>query len=209
MLNNSYDRVARYYDFLKGIVFGDAIIVSQISLLKFIPPGSNILIVGGGTGEILEKIAVLYPSGLHITYVEIAGKMVDISRKRNVGTLQIEFIVKPVEEFISTVAYDVIITPFLFDNFKAEKIEEIIQQLDRYLVPNGHWLYTDFNTDTNKPLWQKVLLGCMYAFFRLLSRIDANTLVDAKTFLEKKYVRIYETHFYAGFIRSYTFKKPG
>ena len=209
MVNNSYDRVARYYDFLKGVVFGNAIIASQVSLLEFIPPNSKILIVGGGTGEILEKIAELYPSRLQITYVEISERMMDISRKRNVGNHPIEFITKPVEEFTPAGIYDVIITPFLFDNFKVNKIEKIIQQLNVYLAPNGYWLYIDFNADTIKPLWQKILLKCMYTFFRILGHIEADTLVDAKVFLEEKYTRIFKSKFYAGFIRSYAFKKSG
>jgi ubiquinone/menaquinone biosynthesis C-methylase UbiE len=209
MVNNSYDRVAGYYDFLKRVVFGHAIINSQMSLLKFIRPNSNILIVGGGTGEILEKIAGLYASGIEITYVEISEKMIDISRQRNVGNNEIKFIPKPVEEFVPAVMYDAIITPFLFDNFKAEKIEAVIQQLDPYLSPNGYWLYADFNADrTKQPLWQKASLKCMYMFFRWISHIEADKLVDAKLFLEERYTRISETRLYAGFIRSYAFKKP-
>jgi len=209
MVNNSYDRVARYYDFLKRIVFGNAIAASETGLLKFIPINPRILIAGGGTGEILEKIAALYPSASYITYVEISEKMIDISRKRNVGNLSIEFIVRPVEEFVPTAMYDVIITPFLFDNFQTDKIGKIVHQLDGYLVPDGYWLYADFNADVIKPLWQKVLLKCMYMFFKSLSHIEADSLVDAKVYLDEKYARIFEARFYAGFIRSYAFKKLG
>jgi ubiquinone/menaquinone biosynthesis C-methylase UbiE len=56
MLNN-YDRIARIYDKLSRMVFGKSIVRAQQSILPFITTPARMLIVGGGTGWILEEIA--------------------------------------------------------------------------------------------------------------------------------------------------------
>ncbi|MEZ4686196.1 MAG: hypothetical protein R3B47_09055 [Bacteroidia bacterium] len=53
----SFNRLAPVYDFLASLVFGNRIRQAQRWLLDFIPEGSSILILGGGTGWILEELA--------------------------------------------------------------------------------------------------------------------------------------------------------
>src|ERR1700744_542206 len=93
----NYDNSAWFYDRLSRLVYGKALIRSQIYLLKHIPKNSNILIAGGGTGWILEEIVKIHPSGLTITYVEVSANMMDLSKKRNVQSNKVTFIYEPVE----------------------------------------------------------------------------------------------------------------
>ena len=69
----NYDNSAWFYDRLSRLIYGKALVRSQVYLLRYIPAGSIILIAGGGTGWILEEISKLHPSGLKITYVEISS----------------------------------------------------------------------------------------------------------------------------------------
>ena len=78
-MKNNYNTIAGYYDFLSRTIFQRSIINAQVALLSYIKPNSTVLIVGGGTGWILEKIE---PAGLEITYVEISENMLALSRKR-------------------------------------------------------------------------------------------------------------------------------
>jgi len=96
-MRNNYDRIARYYDFLSRIVFFRAQLKAQIDQLHFIPANSSVLIVGGGTGWILEEIAKVHPTGLNITYVEISAKMLELSRKRYAGANHVTFVHSPAE----------------------------------------------------------------------------------------------------------------
>ncbi|MES1218101.1 MAG: methyltransferase domain-containing protein, partial [Bacteroidota bacterium] len=98
---DNYDKIAKYYDQLSRVVFGRTLIQAQKALLKFITPGTNILIIGGGTGIILEEISKIYSSDLTITYVEISRNMIEIAEKRNWKQNEVYFIHQPVEEFIS------------------------------------------------------------------------------------------------------------
>ena len=69
---SNYDNSAAFYDQLSQMVFGKALIRAQLYLLQQVPPNSTVLIVGGGTGWILEELSNIHYSGLAITYVEIS-----------------------------------------------------------------------------------------------------------------------------------------
>ena len=98
-MKNNYDRIARYYDTLSRLVFFRSQIKAQTDQLQVIPPGSRILIVGGGTGWILEEIAKVQASGLSITYVEISEEMLRLSKERGVKDIEVIFIHASAEGF--------------------------------------------------------------------------------------------------------------
>jgi ubiquinone/menaquinone biosynthesis C-methylase UbiE len=201
----NYDKIAGSYDFISRIVFGKALINAQASLLKYIPANSHILIVGGGTGWILEEINKVHPQGLIIDYVELSAKMISLSEKRNHGLNQINFINLPAENYTTEKRYDVILTPFFFDNFKADKIQLIFTQLNELLKKNGTWLYADFvNGDR---LWQKILLKTMYLFFKMTTHIETQELVNMDLFFDPLYDKAIEIKHYHKFIRSVVFRK--
>jgi ubiquinone/menaquinone biosynthesis C-methylase UbiE len=208
-MSNNYDPIARYYDFLHYLVFGQSEINAQIELLGYIAPGSEVLIVGGGTGWILEKIAVLQPGGLRITYVESSAKMMEMSRKRNAGHNQVEFVLSPVEELDAAAVYDCILTGFVFDNFSADKAAAIVRQLGLALRDGGYWLYTDFYLSKGRrKLWKAVLLKAMYIGARIICKVEASKLPDMESiFGEAGYAPVYTSFHYSRFIQSVVYRK--
>jgi len=204
----NYDKIAGVYDFLSRMVFGGQIVKAQLCLLHFIPAGSRVLIVGGGTGWILEQITRQQASGISIDYVEASAQMIRISKNRNYGTNNVNFIQLPIEDFTTTGLYDVILTPFLFDNFKSDKIEVIFKQLHALLKTNGYWLHVDFFYNENRGcLWQKLLLKLMYFFFGLICNVEANELVNMEEYFATAYQKKMEQAFYFGFIKSTAYLK--
>ena len=203
-MSNNYDPVARYYDFLSWLVFGQAEINAQVELLGYIAPGSRVLIVGGGTGWILEKIAAVHPSGLQVTYVENSTRMMERSRKRNCGHNPVEFVPLPIEEFVATAPFDCILTGFVFDNFSGQKAAAVVRQLDILLREGGHWLYADFYLPKRKrKLWKAVLLKAMYIAARIICKVEANKLPDMESiFGEVGYTPVYTSFHYSKFIQS-------
>lgn len=202
----NYNNSAWFYDRLSKAIYGKALIRAQVYLLKDIPTGSKILIAGGGTGWILEEIAKVRPSGLAITYIEIAENMMSLSRKRNAGSNRVEFINDAVENIGLSNDYDVVITPFLFDNFTEENLQKIFQHIHQCLKANGLWLNADFQL-TGK-WWQKVLLKSMILFFRLVCHIEATKLPDIKKcFAEYDYHIIQQSTFFGDFILSTIYQK--
>lgn len=204
----NYDKIASVYDLLSRMIFGRNIEQAQVCMLKYVPTGSGILIVGGGTGWILEKLSEQSPHGLQIDYVEVSAKMIMLSKKRNYRVNSVNFINMPIEEFISDKQYDVIITPFILDNFSADKIGPVFAKLDERLKHNGLWLYADFVYDKAKsPLWQKFLLKVMYFFFRITSGIETQELISMDIYFAGSYEIQFEESNYFNFIRSVVYRK--
>lgn len=207
---NNYDPVARYYDFLSQLVFGQTEIDAQVGMLDLVRPGDRLLIIGGGTGWIFEKIAALCPPGLSITYVEPSRVMMALARKRRCGGNRVSFVQLPVEQFVTDERFDCILTGFLFDNFRQERAAQIVRGLDRSLAAGGHWLFADLHYPrTGGSWWQGLLLRSMYCSARWICRVEANELPDMEVcFADVGYVLVRRAFYYRGFIESMIYKKP-
>jgi len=208
-MNNNYDKIANHYDTLSRLVFFKSQVNAQINQLQYLPKDSSVLIVGGGTGWILEEIAKIYPSGLKIVYVEISAKMIALSKKRDCKNNQIKFVHLGIEDFGVDIVFDVILTPFLFDNFAAQRVAKVFGQLNAYLKKDGLWFLVDFSLDKNNGNWWKwLLLKSMYSFFKLLGIVEANHLIDMNPyFLNAGYKILALRSYYGNFIKAVIFKK--
>jgi len=205
-MTSNYDNSAIFYDQLSRVVYGRALVEAQVYLLKFVPPNSSVLIVGGGTGWILEELSTIHYSGLQITYVEISARMTALAKKRNTGNNKVTFINDAIENRPATTSYDVVITPFLFDNFSEETLEQVFANIHSQLKRNGLWLCTDFQL-TGK-LWQKVLLKSMYLFFKILCRIETLSMPNIQNqFVQHGYKPLSAKTFYGDFIVSTRYQK--
>lgn len=206
---NNYDAVAWFYDGLAQLVFGKSLVKAQRFLVKNIQPKSHVLIVGGGTGWILEEIAHVQASTLKITYVEISGRMIAQSKNKNYLQNKVCFVHAGIEDCETDQQFDVILTPFLFDNFSETRIQNVFNQLHQNLKPDGLWLVCDFQVQDNyKSIWQKLLLQTMYLFFGLLCKVETKTLIKMNPYFDRKNYRlIQDKTFYKGFIISQFYKK--
>ena len=202
----NYDNSAWFYDRLSRVIYGKALVKAQIYLLQYISAGSTILIAGGGTGWILEEISKLHPSGLKITYVEISAKMMALSRKRKVGGNIITYINEPVENLDGQSGYDVLISPFLFDNFTEQTLQSVFAHLHNQLKAGGIWLNTDFRLAGK--WWQSFLLQSMIIFFRIICRIEAKKLPEIEKCFEQHQLKVIgRKDFFGEFILSTAYQK--
>lgn len=165
------------------------------------------LIAGGGTGWILEAIARHHHSGLKITYADPSARMIARAKKRNAGANQVVFITATAESLAATAVFDVIITPFLFDNFTNAGAAAIFDTIDARLHPGGLWLYADFQS-TNS-LFQRLLLKTMYLFFRAVAGVTAKQMPDMNSiFAAAGYQLQGATNQMNGFIVGKVYRKP-
>src|ERR1700761_2576524 len=205
-MSSNYDNAARFYDRLSRIVFGDTLVKAQVYLFKYIQPNAHILIIGGGTGWILEELTCIHPSGLQITYIEISSKMIALSHKRNVGDNNVIFINEAIENVTGLGEFDVVITPFLFDNFTDQTAEKVFGHINNQLKSKGLWLITDFQLTGKK--WQAALLKTMLLFFKLCCGIESSKLTDMEKYFEQAgYQAIHQKTFFGDFIMSKAYKK--
>jgi ubiquinone/menaquinone biosynthesis C-methylase UbiE len=209
---NNYDPIAAYYDLVHRLVYGRAEINAQVELLSFIKAGDRLLIVGGGTGWILEKIAALYRSGLTITYIESSSAMMALSRKRDWGQNRVEFVEGSVEGKVEgSVRYDCILTGFFFDNFASEQAGRIVGELAPWLSGGGFWLFADFHYKKAKgKWWQAMLLKLMYVSARLIVKVEGKELTDMEPIFEKwGFEQEHVAFYYGGFIKAIAYRRKG
>jgi ubiquinone/menaquinone biosynthesis C-methylase UbiE len=204
---NDYNRIAGSYDTLSRLVFQKSIMKAQQYLLGFINDNSKVLIVGGGTGWILEALSTLKKKNISVMYVEKSSKMIALAKKKSYKNISVEFINQAIEQYNSGEVFNVIMTPFLFDNFPREKIQFVFNRLDALLCRQGFWLYADFVNSGNNKLWQRLLLKTMYLFFRITADIETRELIDMRPYFKTKYDLLSQQFYYRRFIQAIAWRK--
>ncbi len=208
-MGNNYDKIANYYDRIHHLFYGLSEINAQVELLGYIRPGDRLLILGGGTGWILEKIAAIFPAGLQITYIESSARMIELTKTRNWGRNQVELVNSMVEDWKGEAEYDCVLTGLFFDNFEDAHAAAIVRQVTPYLKKGGYWLESDFYYPRRRgKLWQAILLYSMYISARLICGVEAKRLPDMeRIFSAEGYGVLYTTFHYQRFIRSVVYRK--
>ena len=209
----SFQRVASYYDQLASLAFGNTIRQAQLHYLQVIPKGSLVIIVGGGTGWILEDLIL---SGLckKITFVETAPAMLRKARDvfahtKGTSEVEVEFVLGSETTINDNTQFDVVLTFFLLDLYPTPKATEIVQRLSVNLKKEGLWLFADFDPKSRpQKLWQRILLWLMFRFFRLTTNLSNQALPEySSIFSNSKLEHKHSTYFYHSFIRSAVYQK--
>lgn len=213
LTESGFDRVAYFYDPLAKLVFRDAQQQAQKVLLPFIKPDSDVLIIGGGSGWLLEQVL---NSGktLRLLYLDASPKMVQMTRERvrkHVAKrkLQVEYRVGSEQTLLPGETFDVVFTPFLLDLFPEKRLTELMTILKAALREDGQWLFADFwPVKHPTPHWQKLLLKSMYLFFRVMSGVQATELPDFNShFKQLQMQEMYTNAFYTGMIQAKVFTR--
>jgi ubiquinone/menaquinone biosynthesis C-methylase UbiE len=179
------------YDALAFLVFGRRLDQAQAVFLQpkarlSIPKGEAVLVVGGGTGRILQPLLEKCQPDRVVYLEKSAGMLARASRRMTkaglVGT--VEFRLGDETRLRSDERFDVIITPFLLDLFTEAKLTgALLPTLRKALADGGYWLVTDFVR--TGVWWQEALLWVMIRFFRLTAGIETRQLVDWQRLLEE------------------------
>jgi ubiquinone/menaquinone biosynthesis C-methylase UbiE len=196
----SFDRIASTYDQIALLVFGKAIIDSQIVYFDRIQNSDRILVIGGGTGWILKNFNI---PGTEIDYLEASGKMINKAKQQNTK-IKVNFIHQPFEEVVLSGKYDVIISNFFLDLYPGKEMLPIIKKLDRILVEGGLLFVTDFR---NNLVWQSIMLSIMYLFFQITTDLKTSNLGPLWEDLNSNFHLVKSKKFYAGFIDSRIYQK--
>lgn len=196
---NDFNSVALYYDRLARVVFGKSIVRAQTEFLHHIQSHSNILILGGGSGWILEEISKR-TTHCQIWYIDASGKMISMTRKRNTASNKIIFIHGTEKDIPDGMIFDVVITNFYFDMFEEVGVEKQIQLISHFTSATSCWFVADF---INTKWWHTILLKIMYAFFKMTANIGTSSLPDWELAFHNNGCSTLDSKvFYAGFIKS-------
>jgi len=201
-----FDRLAPVYDRFARLVYGSAIRDAQLFFLSTIPPTANVLILGGGTGWLLNDLFKTRPE-CRVCYVEASAKMLALAQQQLPAQKkgQVHFILGT-EDAIPTVRpFDAVITAFYLDLFSPDTLRCIIDKVSASLTSSGIWLVSDFTTP--KTWWQKALLKIMYIFFRRVCGIEATHLPAwDQALVGCGWHATGEKLFFHGFIKSVTYR---
>ncbi|MVM30517.1 methyltransferase domain-containing protein [Spirosoma sp. HMF4905] len=175
----NFNWIAPVYDALAFCVFGHRLQRAQTVFLDRIPPNASLLILGGGSGWLLEQV-LLTCRPKQVLYLEASSQMLSLAsqrmvRKSLVGS--VEFRVGDESSLKSDERFDGIFTPFVLDLFTEQTLaSSMIPQLCNVLKTAGVWIVADFVKP--KIGWQKALLWTMIRFFQLTAGIQTQRLAD-------------------------------
>lgn len=169
MAINDFDRIAPFYRRISRLIFGDHLVNAQIRFLEEVKPEDEVLILGGGTGELLKY----FPNCSKIHFVEMSHEMIKRASKHNTKG-EIKFIEIDFLNFEASNKYDLIICPFFLDCFNEMNLNHVLTKIKSMLKPDANLLVTDFKrTRSNSST-----LRLMHFFFRFVANLEAKKLLD-------------------------------
>ena len=211
---SGFDRAAPFYDRLARLVYGNALEQSQQALLPFIPNHARVLVIGGGSGWLLEQL-LLTGKKLDILYLDASPAMLRRAKQRYgqlipSHTCTVTFRLGTEQALGPQDQFEVIITPFLLDLFPPERLKRLMATLAAALLPNGNWLFADFwPVQQPPPLWQRLLIRSMYTFFGAISGVEARKLPEYGSFFRQLGFRQqYSSSFCHGMVQAKVFSRP-
>jgi len=143
---HSFSPVANFYDVLAQIVFGNKLQEAQAANLRYISDNSRILIIGGGSGWILQQV-IQHTQHSTIVYLEASDSMLRKSEEKIINqnkNNKIEYRLGTEENIGGQETFDIIIANFFLDLFSPAYLIIILEKLNCALAPAGKWLITDF-----------------------------------------------------------------
>jgi ubiquinone/menaquinone biosynthesis C-methylase UbiE len=199
-MKNDFDRIALIYDLIARLFFGSVWKKVQLAPMDHLTNSNQILIVGGGTGKILEG----FHKDQHIVYVERSIKMLDQAMKRSVQC-RVDFVHDDYLYWKPEVKFDAIVFPFFLDCFQETELDRILTKSHKELSKKGALHVTDFV----KNRWhQNFLIRFMHLFFRIVTGLSSSKLLDIQSHVLKNDFRLsFETSFYQHWIFYRIFSK--
>jgi ubiquinone/menaquinone biosynthesis C-methylase UbiE len=187
----SFDVLAPHYRWMEIISAGDLLQCCRTAFLARIPTPQNVLILGEGNGRFLLKFRQQFPH-TSVAVVDASARMLDLARKRvsrHAANLDgIDFIHADALTWTPpSGSFDLIVTHFFLDCFRADQLKVLIQKLARAAAPGANWLLADFQAAPAG--WRRqrsrAILWLMYRFFVAATRLSARTLTAPDSLLAR------------------------
>src|ERR1041385_102172 len=187
----SFDTLAAHYRWMEFVLAGEKLQRCRTAFLDEIPAARHVLLVGEGHGRGLVECRRRFANAA-ITCVDASGRMLAQSRQRllrhNPAASPVKYIQADVLTWTPTGhRFDLIVTNFFLDCFRADQLERIIPRLAAATAAETNWLVAYFQTPSAglKRVRSRLVLWTMYAFFRLLTRLPARNLTAPDGYLRR------------------------
>jgi ubiquinone/menaquinone biosynthesis C-methylase UbiE len=187
----SFDTLAPHYRWMESLLAGEKLHRCRTAFLDDLPAAQNILLLGEGHGRSLVECRRRFPNA-QITCVDASARMLDQARRNltrhKLTADRVGFIHVDVLKWSPPVAgNDLIVTNFFLDCFQSEQVEQIVSRLATAATPEANWLLADFQVPRAgwKRLRSRLIIGSLYTFFRVMTRLSAKQLTPPDPFLER------------------------
>jgi ubiquinone/menaquinone biosynthesis C-methylase UbiE len=183
-----FDRLAPVYDGLACLALAGRIHASQRALLQRLPGIRRALVVGGGTGRFLAELLEAQRDA-HAVSIDASAAMTRRTRERLAArglTDRASLRVGGLECLATDERFDLVATHFFLDLFEESELRAVVKRLDTALAPGGLWLFSDLAVvGSGIPrLTRRLVVGSLYAFFRVACGIGARRLPDFNRLFE-------------------------
>ena len=187
----SFDQLAPHYRWMEFLLAGEKLHRCRTTFLKEIPAARSILLLGEGHGRGLVECCKRFPNA-RITCLDASERMLTQARRQwshhSLGATQVEFVHADVLNWTPTArVYDLIVTHFFLDCFRADQLAQITSQLVPFMTSHANWLIADFQMSPGglKRIRSRMILWTMYAFFRVTTELSAEKLVSPDPYVER------------------------
>lgn len=158
------------------MVFGKEWSGIQLAPTRYVSEEDRVLIVGGGTGQLLEQIQCK-----QITYLELSNSMLEKAKKRT-ALSNVTYVLSDFNEWSSDHQFNKIIFPFFLDCFQEDRVNQILAKSKHLIVPNGSLIVLDFQKSS---WWKDAIIKVMYVFFRLFSGLEGKKLLPITRIIQR------------------------
>ena len=182
-----YGLAAPFYDWLRDLAYPKA---KQLTfeLIYHLPETSNVLVIGGGTGEWLPHLTSAQPE-MKIHFVELSKQMLSAAKKR-VDSPNIEWIHQDAKTFSPDDQIELIILPFFLDHFTSDEITKWIKKFESYTKHNYTVAIVDFKQNEKQSLITRLFVALAGFMLGLNQRSLPDILAP---FQENGYATIWKT----------------
>ncbi len=175
MAVNNFDFVAPFYDQFVRLIFGSEIRCATNHFLDTVNSTDSVLILGGGTGELLEAM----PRCREIVFLDKSSAMIQKAEGRNCQS-PVEFIRSDFIGYMFQKQFEVVICPFFLDCFTTQNLTLILSEIQQLSSTNSKLMITDFQRKESS-----VLVWWMHLFFSVFACLESKKLKDIHFFIEK------------------------
>ena len=187
----SFDVLAPFYGLMERIAAGGKMQRCRTAFLEEIPPPKNILLLGEGHGRFLEACLRKFPEA-QVTFVDASAGMIAAAKRALsaacISSNRVQFLQADILEWSPPcAAFDLIVTHFFLDCFRADQLADIVPRIAAAAQPGVSWLLADFEAAPSgwRRLRTQAILSLMYVFFRFVTRLPARELTPPGPFLLK------------------------
>lgn len=179
-IGKGFNLLAPIYDGVVFLFFGKSFSRLQQQLFSDLASAEKCLIIGGGSGEVLEN-AILQNLASEYYYAELSDKMIKKTKSR-ISRLNKSYSIAFSNDWTDwdKESFDFIILPFVLDCYSETELQSLISDLVSCLSPKGKILFIDFNQEAEfgyEAHFAKAgFISLLYAFFNLTTGISAQKL---------------------------------